>query len=159
MSLANRTKSQQKKDMNAAKVINEFESMSTFATEKSMVKKENKAKEKDMKKKLFGKWITTIPTLKVDREVDIPLDDSYATPPDPRNIKIKEKIVGQNSVGSTIPNLDSDGRSSSVHGRAESSFRALNQTDEKNVTSETNHVLVTAAVVWVGTSFFFSFFH
>merc|ERR1719296_275175 len=109
MSLANRTKSQQKKDMNAAKVINEFESMSTFATEKSMVKKENKAKEKDMKKKLFGKWITTIPTLKVDREVDIPLDDSYATPSDPETLIIKERISGQNSFGNKIPNLDSDG--------------------------------------------------
>ena len=159
MSLANRVKSQRSKGMRASKTINELEKMTSNATGHAMIKKENKSKEKEMKKKLFGKWITTIPTLKVDREIDTPLDDSYATPPDPRNIKIKEKIVGQNSVGSTIPNLDSDGRSSSVHGRAESSFRALNQTDEKNVTSETNHILVTAAVVWVGTSFFFSFFH
>merc|ERR1719343_792862 len=122
--------------------------MTTTATGHAMVKKENKSKERDMKIKLFGKWITTIPTLKVDREIDTPLDDSYATPPDPRNIRIKEKIVGQNSVGSTIPRLDDNGRSSiSCHGRMDS-LRTIEETDEKDETSETNQVVVTAAVVW-----------
>jgi len=161
MSLANRTKSQTKKDLTAAKVIDEFENMSMFATEKSMVKKENKAKERDMKKKLFGKWITTIPTLKVDREIDIPLEDSYATPSDPETLIIKERISGQNSFGNKIPQID-DIKEADVTSN-NPNIPEVDDTidiaiDKNDSNIETNQVVVTAAIVWTTLSFFFSLF-
>ena len=88
------------------------------ALKEARIKKENAVKLKDMKKVMFGKYITRVPVLKQDRHRDIPLPESMAVPYKPERqslakLAMKEagynrtRIPGQNLVGDMIPRVGS----------------------------------------------------
>jgi hypothetical protein len=80
-------------------------------------KREDLVKLKDMKKVLFGKFITRVPVLKEDRYRDIPTEMSKAEPyqPQPTSIAVlamqdagyhKVRMPGQHLVGDMIPRVE-----------------------------------------------------
>lgn len=83
------------------------------------IKKEKAAKLRDMKKYMFGKFITRVPVLKEDRYRDVPLPGSSATPYKQELLPLSElamqeagyrrtRIPGQHLTGDMIPKLETD---------------------------------------------------
>lgn len=83
------------------------------------IKKEKAAKLRDMKKYMFGKFITRVPVLKEDRYRDVPLPGSSATPYKHALLPLSEvamqeagyrktRIPGQHLTGDMIPKLETD---------------------------------------------------
>jgi hypothetical protein len=88
----------------------------TAMISEARVKREEAAKLKAMKKKMFGKFITRVPVLKEDRYRDIPLPDSMATPYRPELLPLSElamqeagyhrtRLPGQHLTGDMIPRV------------------------------------------------------
>lgn len=79
------------------------------------IERENAAKLKDIKKVLFGQFVTKIPLMAAQRFADIPLHSSTATPykpPEDLPRAIPERVPGQQLVGTMIPRImevDEDG--------------------------------------------------
>jgi hypothetical protein len=83
-------------------------------------KREEQLKLKDMKRHLFGKYITRVPVLKEDRYRDLPTPDSYAKPYVTGSIPLselamqdagyhKDRLPGQHLVGHMIPKIEKVG--------------------------------------------------
>lgn len=84
------------------------------------LKREENLKLKDMKRIMFGKYITRVPVLKEDRYRDLPTPESHAEPYDPGPIAISElamqdagyrrvRVPGQYLVGDMIPKVATTG--------------------------------------------------
>lgn len=80
------------------------------------IAREDAKKLKDMKKYMFGKFITHVSVLKLDRFRDVPLPCSSATPCDQKSLPMSElamkeagkdrtRIPGQQLVGTMIPKV------------------------------------------------------
>lgn len=83
-------------------------------------KREEHIKLKEMKRYLFGKFITRVPVLKEDRYRDLPTPESHAEPYLPGSIPLSElamqeagyhraRMRGQHLVGNMIPKVESQG--------------------------------------------------
>lgn len=81
------------------------------------VRNENAQKLKQMKKYMFGKFITAIPVIKEDRFRDVPLPESIAVPYRPQALPMAEvamseagyhktRMTGQHLVGDMIPKIE-----------------------------------------------------
>lgn len=81
------------------------------------LKREEQVKLKDMKKILFGKFITRVPVLKEDRYRDLPTAESHAKPHRPKPSPIselamkdagynKKRMAGQHLIGDMIPKIE-----------------------------------------------------
>lgn len=110
---------------------------STFLRE-TRVKKENALKLRDMKKYMFGKFITRVPILKEDRYRDLPLPESTASPYNPKLIPLSELAMqeagynrqilpGQHLVGDMIPRIQSNGLTQAPIGQATAHPRLLDR--------------------------------
>lgn len=105
------------------------------------IKKEKAAKLRDMKKYMFGKFITRVPVLKEDRYRDMPLPGSSATPYKHELLPLSEvamqeagyrktRIPGQNLTGDMIPKLEMDfaGKTEAPIGQATAYPRKVDKT-------------------------------
>jgi hypothetical protein len=83
-------------------------------------KREEQLKLKDMKRHLFGKYITRVPVLKEDRYRDLPTPESFAVPYVTGSIALselamqdagyrKDRLPGQHLVGTMIPKIEQVG--------------------------------------------------
>lgn len=91
----------------------ERENLKNLRVKDARLTKENLQKLKEMKVYLFGKFITWVPTLKLERYVDTPLPESSAKPFNVKeslgslamreNGKDCKRISGQTLVGDMIP--------------------------------------------------------
>ncbi|CAB9497692.1 Multiple C2 and transmembrane domain-containing protein 1 [Seminavis robusta] len=69
---------------------------------------ERAIKLKDIKKELYGKFVTWVPVLSFERFPDVPLHSSSAqpyTPPENQSRAIPERVAGQHLVGDMIPRI------------------------------------------------------
>jgi hypothetical protein len=92
------------------------------------LKREEKKKLKDMKRFMFGKYITRVPVLKEDRYRDLPTPESHAEPYRPGPILMSElamqdagynkiRLPGQHLVGDMIPLVETQGISEAPTGQ------------------------------------------
>lgn len=75
------------------------------------VQREEAEKMKAIKKALYGRFITKVPVLRLERLPDIPLHASTAKPykaPEQQNRAILERVGGQHLVGTMIPRVMED---------------------------------------------------
>lgn len=90
------------------------------AVSEARKKREEQVKLKEMKRFLFGKFITRVPVLKEDRYRDLPTPESHAEPYRPKPIPISElamhdagyhriRMPGQHLVGDMIPKVETLG--------------------------------------------------
>ena len=88
--------------------------LTTKAATANRIKRENAAKLRDIKKFLFGNYISRVPILKADRHRDVPLPESQAIPYRPKPLPLAElamkeagyrrtRLPGQHLAGDMIP--------------------------------------------------------
>ena len=88
--------------------------LTSKAATANRIKRENAAKLRDMKKFLFGNYISRVPILKADRHRDVPLPESQAVPYRPKPLPLAElamkeagyrrtRLPGQHLEGDMIP--------------------------------------------------------
>lgn len=81
------------------------------------IKRENAAKLRDVKKFLFGNYISRVPILKADRHRDVPLPESQAVPYRPKPLPLAQlamkeagyrrtRLPGQHLAGDMIPRVE-----------------------------------------------------
>lgn len=91
--------------------------LTSKAATANRMKRENAAKLRDIKKFMFGNYISKVPILKADRHRDIPLPESQAVPYRPRPLPLAElamkeagyrrtRLPGQHLVGDMIPRVE-----------------------------------------------------
>jgi len=142
-----------------------------LAAKNARIKREDATKLKVMKKYRFGKFISKVPILKMDRFPDIPLPNSSATPYKPKPVTIAElameeagrnrtRIPGQQLVGDMIPTIEMPGKTDAPVGQA-AKHRELLQKGalgaNKGIESDTaayakigSVVIVAGLVTWFG---------
>jgi hypothetical protein len=88
--------------------------LTSKAASENRIKRENAAKLRDMKKYMFGKFISRVPTIKADRYRDVPLPESQAVPYKPKPLSLAQlamkeagykrtRLPGQHLEGDMIP--------------------------------------------------------
>ena len=88
--------------------------LTSKAATANRIKRENAAKLRDIKKYMFGDYITKVPVLKADRHRDIPLPESQAVPYVPKPLQLADlamreagknltRLPGQHLKGDMIP--------------------------------------------------------
>lgn len=96
-----------------------FQIKKSAAVSEARIKRENAAKLKAMKKRMFGKYILKVPVLKSDRYQDFPLPDSKAVPYTREQQPLSElamseagyrktRVPGQNLIGDMIPTVSAN---------------------------------------------------
>ena len=135
------------------------------------IAREDAKKLKDMKKYMFGKFITHVSVLKLDRFRDIPLPQSEAKPYEQKALPMSElamkeagkdrtRIPGQQLIGDMIPMLDTSGINDAPTGQPTGEKALLDKSSpgakvEKdstaNAVAKISGVVAAAAVVtWFG---------
>lgn len=69
------------------------------------IQRENATKLKVVKQHMYGKFITRVPVLRMERFQDFPLHTSTAKPYEPRPMPTPERVSGQHLVGTMIPRI------------------------------------------------------
>jgi hypothetical protein len=88
--------------------------LTSKAARENRIKRENAAKLRDMKKFMFGNFISRVPTIKADRHRDVPLLESQAVPYKPKPLPLAQlamkeagykrtRLPGQHLEGDMIP--------------------------------------------------------
>lgn len=88
--------------------------LTSKAATANRIKRENAAKLRDIKKFMFGDYITKVPVLKADRHRDSPLPESQAVPYVPKPLQLADlamreagykrtRLPGQHLKGDMIP--------------------------------------------------------
>lgn len=88
--------------------------LTSKAATANRIKRENAAKLRDIKKFMFGDYITKVPVLKADRHRDAPLPESQAVPYVPKPLQLADlamreagykrtRLPGQHLKGDMIP--------------------------------------------------------
>ena len=88
--------------------------LTSKAATANRIKRENAAKLRDIKKFMFGDWISKVPVLKADRHRDFPLPESQAIPYAPKPLQLADlamreagynrtRLPGQHLEGDMIP--------------------------------------------------------
>ena len=135
------------------------------------IAREDAKKLKDMKKYMFGKFITHVSVLKLDRFRDIPLPQSEAKPYEKKSLPMSElamkeagkdrtRIPGQQLIGNMIPMLDTSDINDAPTGQPTAQKALLDKSSpgakvEKdstaNAVAKISGVIAAAAVVtWFG---------
>merc|ERR1712151_480793 len=91
------------------------------AAKLARLRKENAEKLRDLKGAIFGKYLTKVPLLRMERYLDYPMHTSQAKPyiakakiEGSKQEQAPERIVGQKLVGQMIPKLITDDMKSAV---------------------------------------------
>lgn len=147
--------------------------LTSKAATANRIKRENAAKLRDIKKFMFGNFISRVPILKADRHRDAPLSDSQAIPYVPKpldlaDLAMKEagyrrtRLPGQHLEGDMIPRVESVAFTDAPLGRATAKPNLLDKespggsapaVSESTATvyAKLVSVVATAGVVtWVG---------